>query len=63
MKVVIHRDRCIGSGSCQFWAPHTFDLDADCKAIAVEPPADPDGALRNAVEGCPIGAIRLEEVC
>ena len=35
MKIRIDRERCMGSGSCQFHAPQTFDLDAECKAIVI----------------------------
>ena len=27
MKIVIDRDKCMGSGNCSFHAPNTFDLD------------------------------------
>ena len=63
MKLRIHidRERCMGSGSCQFHAPNTFDLDAECKAIVVDVPGDPEAAIRNAAEGCPTRAIELSE--
>lgn len=51
----------MGSGSCQFHAPATFDLDADCKAVVVETQTDPERAIRNAAEGCPTRAIELVE--
>ena len=51
----------MGSGSCQFHAPATFDLDADCKAVVVEGGPDSERAVRNAAEGCPTRAIELVE--
>jgi len=61
MKLRIDRERCMGSGSCQFHAPGTFDLDADCKAIVIDSPGDSLGAIRNAAEGCPTRAIEIVE--
>ena len=51
----------MGSGSCQFHAPGTFDLDAECKAVVVDPRADPPQALRNAAESCPTRAIEIDD--
>ena len=50
----------MGSGNCAFYAPSTFDLDDDMKAIVVDPAGDSDGKIRLAAEGCPTQAIRLE---
>lgn len=61
MQIRIDRERCMGSGSCQFHAPHVFDLDDDCKAIVVDAEGDSPEAVRNAAEGCPTHAIALEE--
>lgn len=51
----------MGSGSCQFHAPGTFDLDAECKAIVVDSQGDEPQAIRNAAEGCPTRAIEIVE--
>ena len=61
MQIRIDRERCMGSGSCQFHAPHVFDLDDDCKAIVVDAEGDSPDAVRNAAEGCPTHAISLAE--
>ena len=61
MQIVINRERCMGSGSCQFHAPNTFDLDAGCKAIVIDGRTDAARAIRNAAEGCPTHAIELVE--
>jgi ferredoxin len=60
-RIVVDRDRCIGSGNCSFYAPNTFDLDDELKSVVVDPEGDDDGDLRAAVEGCPTNAIRIEE--
>ena len=61
MQIKIDRERCIGSGSCQFHAPHTFDLDGECRAIVVDARGDSPDAIRNAAEGCPTRAIEIVE--
>jgi len=61
MELRIDRERCMGSGSCQFHASKTFDLDAECKAIVIDACGDPPRAIRNAAEGCPTRAIELVE--
>jgi ferredoxin len=58
-RIRIDRDRCMGSGSCQFHAPHVFDLDDDCRAIVLDVGGDPIEAIRNAIENCPTHAIEL----
>ncbi len=61
MQIKIDRELCKGSGSCEFHAPHTFDLDAECKAVVIEAPGDPLQAIRNAAEGRPTYAIQIDE--
>ncbi|HVX18168.1 MAG TPA: ferredoxin [Acidimicrobiales bacterium] len=56
----IDHDACIGSGNCAFWAPATFDLDDDGKAIVVDPDGDAEEAILNAADGCPTSAITVE---
>ena len=51
----------MGSGSCQFHAPHTFDLDAECRVIVIDDQGDSLQAIRNAAEGCPTRAIAVED--
>ncbi|MCB1015126.1 MAG: ferredoxin [Acidimicrobiales bacterium] len=59
MQIEIDRDKCMGSGNCAFYAPGTFDLDADLKVVVLDPEADPVDKVRLAAEGCPTGAIAL----
>lgn len=61
MTIRIDRELCMGSGSCQFFAPHTFDLDADCKSVVTNPQGDPLSAIQAAASGCPTRAIELLE--
>jgi ferredoxin len=55
----IDRERCMGSGNCLFWAPSSFDLDDDGRAITFEPEATDEERLMVVAGGCPVGAISL----
>jgi ferredoxin len=61
-RILVDRDRCIGSGNCSFYAPNTFDLDDELKSVVVDPAGDDPGDVRAALEGCPVNAIRIEAV-
>ncbi len=56
--VTVDRERCMGSGNCQFHAPATFDLDSSCKAFVLGV-NDPIDAIERAVESCPQRAISI----
>lgn len=53
------RERCIGSGACAFAAPHVFDVDAEGRVVVLGPVEAGDERVREAVEGCPMDALRL----
>jgi len=57
--VEVDRELCMGSGMCIVYAPNTFEHDGDTKAVVVDPAGDPIDAIRNAVQACPTGALRL----
>ena len=59
-EIIVDRDLCMGSGQCIAYAPHTFAHDEQTKADVVDSEGDPIDAIRSAVEGCPMGALRLE---
>ena len=61
VRIAIDRERCMGSGNCAFWAPHTFDVGDDMKAMLLDPHGDRLDKLRNAVEACPTHALTLDE--
>jgi ferredoxin len=62
VQITIDRERCMGSGNCAFWAPSTFDLDDEMKAVVVDPDGDPTDKIRNAVEACPTHALAIEDL-
>ena len=61
LRIVIDRDRCVGSGNCLYWAPGTFDLDDDGVSTGVDPQGDDEERIRVAAEGCPTRAISVED--
>jgi ferredoxin len=60
-RIVVDRERCIGSGNCCFYAPNTFDLDEELKSVVVDPGGDDLADVRAAVEGCPVNAISIRD--
>ncbi len=59
-EIIVDRSLCMGSGSCSFHAPATFDLD-DAGGVILLGGRDGDAQIRAAIEGCPTGAIRLSD--
>jgi ferredoxin len=59
VKIVIDRVKCIGAANCVGIAPGTFKLDAEKKAVLLDPKAHDDDALFEAAEACPVEAILL----
>jgi ferredoxin len=51
----------MGSGMCVVHAPSTFDVDDQMRVVLLPGPGDDIAALKAAVDGCPTGALRLEE--
>ena len=63
MKVRIDTDRCSGHALCALAAPTTFDLDEHGYAVVISAGVAPDDeqSVRLAVNGCPEGAIQIED--
>lgn len=59
LRISIDPDRCMGSGSCSFHAPATFDVGEDDVAVVLDPAGDPPDAVRRAADGCPTQAITV----
>ena len=66
VRVVVDRDRCIGSGNCVYWAPASFELDDEGLSVPADPGVDPAAdvleSLGVAADGCPTRAITVEVV-
>ncbi|MGH9092907.1 MAG: ferredoxin [Acidimicrobiales bacterium] len=59
IEIRIDGEVCMGSGNCLFWAPETFDLGDDGRAVVLDPEATDEDRLRVVADGCPVGAISL----
>jgi ferredoxin len=57
IRLEIDRELCYGFGDCVSSAPEVFDLDAEDKAVVI----DPDGLgvddIMEAAQNCPVDAI------
>jgi ferredoxin len=54
--VELNRDKCIGTGMCTSTAPHRFRFDGG-KSTPVDGVVEPDEAVIDAAESCPMEAI------
>ncbi len=63
MKVWVDPDLCISCGLCINTCPEVYEWDNGGKAVAKDDgavPAGSQGAAKEAVEGCPVNAIKEE---
>ena len=63
MRVIIDRNKCVGSGNCIMTAPAVFDqADDDGIVILLDetPPESEHEAVRTAIEICPARVISWE---
>ncbi|MDH4068534.1 MAG: ferredoxin [Dehalococcoidia bacterium] len=61
MKIRVDRDLCIGVGNCVAYAPTVFELDAENKAVILDPSSVDDNTLLEAAKTCPESAILVED--
>lgn len=64
LKVIVDRDKCVGSGECVFTAPDVFDQDEDDGIVVLltdAPEEEHWDSARQAARQCPANAIRVEE--
>ncbi|MCC5577195.1 (4Fe-4S)-binding protein [Microtetraspora sp. AC03309] len=64
MKIVADTGRCIGAGMCVLAVGEVFDQSEDDGTVVLlvpEPPASMAGAVRQAVQLCPSGALSIAE--
>lgn len=63
MKIIVDYAKCTGLGICESFAPEVFEVDDDGQLV-VSTDTVPEGmadAVRQAVDGCPTRALRLEQ--
>jgi len=56
-KIVVERELCIGVASCVSVDPEIFKLDAEQKAIVINPDLSDDEIIVSAAKSCPTQAI------
>lgn len=62
MRAYVDQDTCIGCGFCAATAPDVFVMNEDGKAQAVIDTTETNrDAVMEAIDSCPVGAIREEE--
>ncbi len=61
MKVKVDSARCTGVSNCVAVAPTVFRLDAQRKAVVLDPSTVSEDKLWEAAESCPEGAVILED--
>ena len=60
MKVKVDEDVCIGSMSCETTCPEVFKVIGGISRVQVDVvPKDAEGRCREAVENCPVSAIKI----
>ena len=57
IRIEIDRGLCIGSGDCVDSAPAVFELDAEDKAVVIDPDGEPTEVVIEAATNCPVTAI------
>jgi ferredoxin len=57
IQIEVDRALCIGSGDCVDAAPDVFQLDAEDKAVVVDPDGAPVDEVLEAAGNCPVSAI------
>jgi ferredoxin len=62
-KIVVDYDKCTGLGICESIAPDVFEVDDDGSLQLLEEAPDESrrGELQEAVDGCPTGALSIED--
>jgi len=61
MLIVVDEALCIGAAPCVAIAPAVFELNAEGKAIVLDPKGADDMTIHLSAEACPVRAIFLYE--
>jgi ferredoxin len=61
LKVKVDRELCIGVSNCVAIAPTVFELDAENKAVVLDPASVNEQIIMEAAESCPEKAVIVED--
>jgi len=62
MKVKVNPELCNGNGLCEETCPELFKVQAGLSVVRLdEVPVDVEQSCRGAADGCPTGAISIEQ--
>ena len=62
MRAFVDHDMCIGCGACAAIAADIFEMNEEGKAVAVVDTTEANkGEVMDAIDACPVSAIREEE--
>jgi len=59
MTVTVDQKRCIACGMCAYAAPEVFRIDGHASTV-IKQPEGPNSRVRDAANGCPVNAIRID---
>ena len=61
LHITVDQGKCVGSATCINTAGKTFALDESGKSSIVNAQGDSEETVIEAAEGCPVGAIIVED--
>ncbi len=61
LKINVDLNVCVGNAMCETYATNTFTLNEDRQSSVVNPDGDPEEAVLEAAENCPVSAITVED--
>jgi ferredoxin len=57
----VAKEECISCGVCVETLPNVFRFDEDMKSEAYDPEGEPETAIQEAMDLCPVACIRWKE--
>ena len=61
LRVSVDPYKCVGNAMCETYAPNVFVFNDDRQSTAADSNADPEGAVIETAEDCPVSAITVTD--